>query len=320
MLYKLVIIALSLILPTQGCSQTKTTTSQIQDIRRPAVAGAFYPANSTQLKNQIEGFFKNVKKEKFDGRILGLIVPHAGYVYSGQVAAYGFKQLQGLSFDTIVIIGMSHGAYFDGIAIYDSGYFQTPLGLVKIDTELADSLIKSHPKIKSLKSAHLNEHSLEVEIPFLQQVLKEFEIVPILMSNPSDFQILGKSLILNSRGKKILYVASSDMTHYPPYDIANKIDKVTLSLIEGMDIKELVSWLNKPHEKCSTLLCGSGAVLTLMLVAKEFGIERATILNYANSGDVPVIGDKSRVVGYGAVIFIQKEEKAMVLSLSLIHI
>jgi hypothetical protein len=314
MLYKLVIIALSLILPTQGCSQTKTTTSQIQDIRRPAVAGAFYPANSTQLKNQIEGFFKNVKKEKFDGRILGLIVPHAGYVYSGQVAAYGFKQLQGLSFDTIVIIGMSHGAYFDGIAIYDSGYFQTPLGLVKIDTELADSLIKSHPKIKSLKSAHLNEHSLEVEIPFLQQVLKEFEIVPILMSNPSDFQILGKSLILNSRGKKILYVASSDMTHYPPYDIANKIDKVTLSLIEGMDIKELVSWLNKPHEKCSTLLCGSGAVLTLMLVAKEFGIERATILNYANSGDVPVIGDKSRVVGYGAVIFIQKEEKAMVLS------
>jgi hypothetical protein len=104
------------------------------------------------------------------------------------------------------------------------------------------------------------------------------------------------------------------MTHYPPYDIANKIDKQTLSLIEGMDIKKLVNWLNKPHDKCSTLLCGSGAVLTLMLVAKKFGIERATILNYANSGDVPVIGDKSRVVGYGAVIFIQKEEKAMVLS------
>lgn len=316
MWYKLVIIALSLILPAQGCSQTKTTTSPVtsQDIRKPAVVDTFYPANPNELKNQIEEFLKNVKKENFDGRIFGLIVPHAGYVFSGQVAAHCFKQLQELDFDTVVIIGMSHGAFFDGIAVYDDGYFQTPIGLVKIDTELAHNLIKSHPKIKSLKSAHLQEHSLEVEIPFLQQVLKKFEIVPILMSNPSDCQILAKSLILNSCGKKILYVASSDMSHYPPYEIANQVDKATLSLIEGMDINKLVSWLNEPHDKCSTLLCGSGAVLTLMLVAKEFGIDEAITLNYANSGDVPIIGDKSRVVGYGAVIFIQKEEKPMMLS------
>ncbi|MEW6096485.1 MAG: AmmeMemoRadiSam system protein B [bacterium] len=321
-LYKLVIIALILILPAQGCSQTNTTTKPVksdlkdipQNIRKPAVADAFYPANPIELKNQIEGFLKNVKKEDFDGRILGLMIPHAGYVYSGQVAAYCFKQLQGLSFNTVVIIGMSHFAHFDGIAVDNSDYYQTPLGLVEVDTELASSLINSHPKIKSLPEVHINEHSLEVEIPFLQQVLKEFKIVPILMSDPSDCQILARSLILNNnKGKRILFIASSDMTHYPPYEIANKVDKTTLSLIEEMDINKLVNWLNTPHEKCSTLLCGSGAVLTLMLVAKECGIDRATILNYANSGDVPIIGDKSRVVGYGAVIFIQKEEKAMIL-------
>jgi len=317
--YKLVIITLIVILPAQGCSQTNTVTSPVKPnlpchIRKPAVADAFYPANPIELKNQIEGFLKNVKKEKFDGRIFGLMVPHAGYVYSGQVAAHCFKQLEGLSFDTVVIIGMSHFAQFDCIAVDDSDYYQTPLGLVEVDKELASSLIKSHPKIKSLPDVHINDHALEVEIPFLQQVLKKFKIVPILMSNPGDCQILAKSLISNSKGKKILFVASSDMSHYPPYEIANKVDKTTLSLIEGMKINKLVDWLNEPHEKCATLLCGSGAVLTLMLVAKEFGITHATILNYANSGDVPVIGDKSRVVGYGAVIFIQKEAKTMVLN------
>lgn len=312
--YKSIIIALSLILPVEGCSQTNTTVKDIpQDIRKPAVAGAFYPADHIELKNQIEVFFKNIKEEKFDGRIFGLMVPHAGYVYSGQVAAHCFKQLQGLLFDTVVIIGMSHSARFDGIAVDTNDYYQTPLGLVKVDTELAYSLIKSHPKIKSLPEAHISEHSLEVQIPFLQQILKEFKIVPILMSNPSDCQILAYSLISNSRGKKILFIASSDMTHYPPYKIANEVDKTTLSLIEGMNINKLVDWLNEPHEKCSTLLCGSGAVLTLMLITKEFGINHAAILNYANSGDVPIIGDTSRVVGYGAVIFGQKEEKTMIL-------
>lgn len=306
---------MSLILPTLGCSQTNTITSPVksENIRKPAFAGAFYPTDPIELKNQINGFLKNVEKKEFDGRIFGLMVPHAGYVYSGQVAGYCFKQLQGFSFDTVVIIGMSHSARFDAIAVDTNDYYQTPLGLVKVDTELASSLIKSHPKIKSLPEVHVSEHSLEVQIPFLQQVLKEFKIVPILMSNPGDCQILANSLISNSRGKKILFIASSDMTHYPPYEIANKIDKTTLSLIEGMNINKLVNWLNELHEKCSTLLCGSGAVLTLMLVAKEFGITHAAILNYANSGDVPVIGDTSRVVGYGAVIFMQKEEKAMIL-------
>ncbi|MEW6607964.1 MAG: AmmeMemoRadiSam system protein B [bacterium] len=314
MWHKLLIIGLSLLLPVEGCSQTQTPSKDIpQNIRQPAVAGGFYPADPTELKNQINGFLNNVQKEKIEGRIIGLMVPHAGYDYSGEVAAHCFKQLEELSFDTVVIIGMSHFAHFDGIAVDTSDAYQTPFGLVKIDTELTSALIKSDPKIKSLPQVHEKEHSLEVEIPFLQRLLKEFKIVPILMSNPNDAQVLARSLILNSKGKNILFIASSDMTHYPPYEIANKVDKKTLSLIKEMDINELVAWLNEPHEKCSTLLCGVGAVLTLMLVTKEFGIHQATVLNYANSGDVPIIGDKSRVVGYGAVIFAQKEEKAMML-------
>lgn len=312
---RLLIIVLTLILPIQGCSQPITTQPiKSETTRKPAFADAFYPANPVELKNQIEGFLKKSAKREFKGRIFGLMVPHAGYVYSGQVAAHCFNQLQGYTFDTVVIIGMSHSAQFEGVAIDTNNYYQTPLGLVKVDTELASSLIKSHPKIKSLPQVHRQEHSLEVQIPFLQVVLKEFKIVPILLSNPNDCQILAKSLITTCKGKKVLFIASSDMTHYPPYEIANEVDKTTLSLIEEMDINKLVGWLNEPHEKCGTLLCGSGAVLTLILVAKEFGINQATLLTYANSGDVPVIGDKAKVVGYGAVIFVQKEEKAMMLN------
>ncbi|MFH1563757.1 MAG: AmmeMemoRadiSam system protein B [Nitrospirota bacterium] len=319
MWYKSIIIALILMLPIQGCSQTNTTQNEAslsvksENIRKPAVAGAFYPADPLELKNQIDGFLKNAEREKFEGRIIGLMIPHAGYVYSGQVAAHSYKQLEGRSFDTVVIIGMSHSARFDGIAIDTNDYYQTPVGLVKVDTELASSLIKSNPMIKSLPEAHAGEHSLEVQIPFLQQTLKEFKILPILISNPGDCQLLAKSLISNTGGKKILYIASSDMSHYPPYEVANKVDTTTLALISGMDINKLVDWLNQPQDKCSTLLCGSGAVLTLMLIAKELGVNNGTILKYANSGDIPIIGDKSKVVGYGATIFTQKEEKTMVL-------
>lgn len=287
----------SLFASTAGCTQ----------VRKPAVAGAFYPGTKKELTAQITGFLNQADREKIPpelkGRIIGLMVPHAGYVFSGQVAATAFKQLEGLHFDTVVIIGMSHHAYFEGISVYAQGYFETPLGLVEIDSEMADALIKSHPNIKSIPEVQEQEHSLEVQIPFLQTVLDKFKIVPILMSNPLDYKILANSLLSLYRDKNVLFVASSDMTHYPSYEIANSVDKDTLRLIENLDLEGLIKWTNTQHKDCATVLCGSGAVLTLVRLTKELGGTQSYVLKYANSGDTP-IGDKIRVVGYGAVAFI----------------
>lgn len=315
----------SLFAAAAGCTQT-AQQEPLENVRPPAVAGSFYPDDSKELKSQVDSFLAKVSKEKLSGQVFGLMVPHAGYVFSGQVAAYAFKQIIGEDIETVVLIGMSHRAYFEGISVCDQGYFETPLGLVKIDTNLAKAIIASHSKIKSLPQVQAQEHSLEVQLPFLQRALDKFKIVPILMSNPGDAVILADSLFKATSGKRVLFVASSDMTHYPTYEVANQIDPVTLSMIEGLDVQRLVDWLNQSHPGCDTLLCGSGAVVTLMLIAKKIEGSQAKVIKYANSGDVS-FGDKSRVVGYGAVAFVQpgtctlpalpsieEEEKGMLLS------
>ena len=143
------------------------------EIRKPAVSGAFYPRGKEELIKMVESFLGNVKKLDIDGRILGIIVPHAGYVYSGQVAAYSYKQLEGHKIDSVVIICNSHTAYFSGIAIDGSDAWQTPLGLVELDRGLADRLVKSDEAIRYNNSVHRYDHTIEVQLPFLQIVLEE---------------------------------------------------------------------------------------------------------------------------------------------------
>jgi len=158
--------------------------SSSQEIRKPAVAGAFYPGNKTILKSQINEFLDNVEKSDIEGRILAVIVPHAGYVYSGQVAAYSFKELQGRKVNSVVIICNAHSAHFPGIAIDGSDMWQTPLGLVELDKELAHKLVTGDEIIKYNNKAHRDDHTLEVQLPFLQTLLKgDFKITPILFGN-----------------------------------------------------------------------------------------------------------------------------------------
>lgn len=215
-------------------------------VREPVVAGQFYPADARELAQQIDGFLSQARTEKL-GRVRGLIVPHAGYIYSGQVAAFGFKQLAGESVDTVILIGNSHHAYFDGAAIYDKGYFKTPLGEVAIDEDLAGKIIAVNKAIKANVTAHAAEHSLEVEVPFLQRILKNFKLVPILMGNADteDIKILAEAIGKNIIDKNILVVVSSDMSHYPSYKQANYADQKTCEAILTGQVDELENMITQ---------------------------------------------------------------------------
>lgn len=278
-----------------------------QNVREPAVAGQFYPAEAKELTKQVDDFLAQAAVEKSTEAILGLIVPHAGYVYSGQAAAYGFKQLEGESVETVILIGNSHRAYFEGAAVYDEGYFKTPLGEVEVDSDLAQKIITENKKIKADKSVHALEHSLEVEIPFLQRTLKDFKILPILLggNNKDDLRILSQAISKNIVGKNVLVIASSDMSHYPPYEQAIYADKKTYEAILSGQIEKLedtIAQLKKENiTNTQTFLCGQGAVEVLMMVMENLEAKKIKLLKYANSGDTAE--DKSAVVGYSAIGF-----------------
>ena len=284
------------------------TNSFSDNIRRPVVAGAFYPADKAGLKKEIGLFLDSAKKARVNGRIIAIMVPHAGYAYSGRVAAYSFKQLEGRKVNSVVIVSNSHKAYFPGIAVDDSDAWQTPLGLVKVDKVMADRLVNADKAVRYNSKIHANDHPIEVEIPFLQTVLKKgFKIVPVLFGNTRDNSYRRFAQVLaDNLGRDDILVISTDMSHYPSYEDANRIDHRTLEAIEEMNLSKLVGHIRKvqaqhvPQEE--TLLCGIDGVKTVLEMCNILGDTRARVLKYANSGDVE-IGDKSRVVGYSSVIF-----------------
>ncbi|MCX5657886.1 MAG: AmmeMemoRadiSam system protein B, partial [Candidatus Omnitrophica bacterium] len=273
-----------------------------------AVSGMFYPAEPAKLREMINGFLTKVPSEDIKGELKGLIVPHAGYEFSGGVAAFAYKPLAGKTFDSVIILGLSHRVAFEGISVCKRD-FATPLGIVRVNQELADKIISHSNDIKFDMLPHLYEHSIEVEIPFLQVSLGNFSFVPVLMRNMnlSYCQVLADAIYGAINGKNVLVVASSDMSHYHDYNTAVKIDKFTLDLIKENKIEEL----GRAIEESKAELCGSGPVITLMLLMKKIGADKIKILKYANSGDAT--SDYSKVVGYTAVAFSSsdkdKEEK-----------
>jgi AmmeMemoRadiSam system protein B/AmmeMemoRadiSam system protein A len=241
------------------------------------------------------------------------LAPHAGYRFSGQVDAYAYKQVKGMSFDTVVIIGPSHHFGFPGAALYDSGVFRNPLGDVEVDSVIAKQLIKENPAIKSYPQAHIPEHSIEVQIPFLQRTLTSFKIVPILIQDFSkqNCDMLSTALANVLKDKKVLLIASTDMTHYPVYDESVKADKVTMTALETMNSdtmrQHLDEYMKKSVPELYCMLCGEGPVYVVMDTAKKLGANSVKILKHANSGDVPE-GTKDRVVGYMAAAFYESDK------------
>jgi hypothetical protein len=278
------------------------------DVRRPAVAGMFYPGSPASLGAMVDELLAGAAKTLPEP--IALISPHAGYAYSGHVAAEAFKQIEGVAYDAIIILGTNHtDPLGSSLAVWERGAFSTPLGQVPIDAELAQALIEAEGHIQAHHGPHLREHSIEVQLPFLQRVQPGRAFVPIVVCDTllASCQALANALITVLQGRKALIIASSDLSHFWSYEDASRMDRATLNAITSLDVSALdrVAADEAAKQKSADLYsiapCGIGPVKTVMLYAQAQGAQ-ATLLKYANSGDVP-IGDKWRVVGYGAVRF-----------------
>jgi AmmeMemoRadiSam system protein B/AmmeMemoRadiSam system protein A len=271
-------------------------------VREPAVAGAFYPGTEEALRDAVSSMLAAVEPAEIRGEVVGLISPHAGYIYSGPVAAHGYKLVEGRSFDAVVVVAPSHHAYFDGSSVYALGPYRTPLGLVDIHKDLAETIVDSDKSIGFHAPAHQSEHSLEVQLPFLQVAVPDLRVVPIVMGDQSlaNCRRLGQAIASSVKNMNVLLVASSDLSHFHPYDEAVGLDRVIVDRIEKYDYEGLAGDLKSRKAEA----CGGGPMITVMIASKELGASEAVTLKYANSGDVT--NDKSGVVGYLAVALVKE--------------
>jgi len=269
-------------------------------IKEPNVAGGFYSADPKELSDSIDYFEQATGPVPSDRKVLIAIAPHAGYPYSGPVAAFTYKAIVQNHYKTIVVIGPSHFFPFEGISVWPRGGFRTPLGIVPVDEDFAQALLKENPKFQNLPQVFEREHAVEVELPFLQKTFNNVRIVPILMgdADPQVCRDLAAALDrLIGQRDDVLILISSDMSHYFTYDVANSMDALTLQAIQEIDPKKF-------FEGCMSRkmeMCGFMPVTTALIYARLRGIKHVEVLKHANSGDTS--GDKSRVVGYSSVIF-----------------
>lgn len=277
-------------------------------IRKPAVAGIFYELNPDSLKKQIEWCFKHELgpgkiPERGDKRnIKGVMAPHAGYPYSGPVAAHSYNKIVEDGFpDTFVILCPNHTGLGSPISTMLEGEWETPLGNVGIDTQFARKLVEDALIIDSDASSHVQEHSCEVHLPFLQYFSEDFKIVPISMwmQDLETSREIGKSIkdTAEALEKDIVVIASSDMTHYKPQKVASQNDQQVLEAISHMDEKSMI----RRVMDLNVTMCGYGPVAATLVASKELGARNAEILKYATSGDFT--GDLSAVVGYASAVF-----------------
>jgi AmmeMemoRadiSam system protein B/AmmeMemoRadiSam system protein A len=300
--YLLMLISFFLLVGSLSMAQISKGRKEqgMEEIREPAVAGTFYPEKPDILSRDVKRYLDNAKKEKIEGEIIALVSPHAGYVYSGQVAASAFKLIEGKVFDSVVVVAPSHRVLFKGASVYSRGGYRTPLGVVPIDEEFSKRMMEGRKEIQFLPEAHAQEHSLEVQIPFLQVVLKSFRLIPIVMEpywSWETCQHLAQAIAETVKGENVLLIASSDLSHFHSYEKAVQLDKVVLNHIEHFDPAALSRDLGSG--RCEA--CGGGPIISIMLAAKALGANKGKAVKYLNSGDVT--GDRGRVVGYGAGVF-----------------
>ena len=272
-------------------------------VRQPAVAGTFYPGEKTELKNIVLGMLAYSRAEQFNSGILGIISPHAGYVYSGRIAANAYKQIKSKKYDNVIVIAPSHFEHFDGCSIY-FGDYQTPLGIVRTNVEIADSIVSQSPAVVNSSRGHFQEHSLEVQIPFLQVCLRDFKLIPVLMGK-QDY-LMAKELsnavftVLSDPGfedQSTLIVGSSDLSHYYPAKIAKEMDGIVISDIQEFDERRLYDGVQS--KVCEA--CGYGAMISTMMIARALGATEGKVLSYGTSGEITQ--DDNSVVGYASAIF-----------------
>ncbi len=276
-------------------------------IRKPAVAGFFYPSDKKSLIKSIEECFKHTLgprdlpsvNKRGSRRIIGLVCPHAGYMYSGPVAAHAYYMLakDGIP-KSFIILGPNHQGIGSVIATVSSGLWETPLGHIKINEELAKRIVKLSGILDIDEEAHIYEHSIEVQLPFLQYLYGDkFTIVPItmLMQDLESSTILGRAIAKAIKDENVVIIASTDFTHYEPHESAKRKDTEAIKCILRLDPEDLYRVVSSMN----ITMCGVGPVMTMLVAAKELGASVAYLLKYATSGDIT--GDLSQVVGYGAI-------------------
>jgi AmmeMemoRadiSam system protein B len=280
-----------------------------QNIQKVTLAGAWYPDDPAALSQQIETYLKSAGTPKVEGDIVGFICPHAGIVYSGKVAAYGFKAVRDKNKDiqTVILVGFSHRSSYEGVAVFDKDGVQTPLGILYVEKELAKKIISQDSKIFSDTTVFEGENSVELILPFIQTAFPKAKVLLLAIGGQSfeTCELLGEAIYQTVKGKdNYVIVASTDMSHYLLGSSAESIDSETAEVIEKMQPEELFSQCFGQNR-----MCGTGPVLTTMIAAKKLGADKVYILKKSTSAEVT--GDSSRVVGYLSAAFVREvTEKA----------
>jgi len=287
-----------------------TTTSWSQGIRKPVCAGRFYSAKANILSNEISLWLEKANPTAPKEDIKAIIVPHAGHAYSAHVAAYAYKLIQGKDYESVIIIGPSHYFGFQGCSIYTHGGYETPLGIVPIDESLAKEISRASG-YKYIPQAHQKEHSIEVQVPFVQKTLPKAKIVPIIMGYPQKKTIytLSNALQKTLKNKNALIVVSTDLSHFYHKKKANDIDRKTISIVEELKVETLIRKL----EQRENIMCGGGPVAAMLLYAKNQEQALVKALHYADSSATG--GPESQVVGYfAAAVYFQSSHLEFFLS------
>jgi AmmeMemoRadiSam system protein B len=263
-------------------------------VRRSAVAGSWYPADRAALAAEVDARLA-AAGGACTGRVVGLVSPHAGLRYSGGVAAEAYALLRGRRALTVILVGPSHRVAFDGVSVYAQGAFETPLGLTRVAEDLAETLARAHPDITTDPWPHREEHSLEMQLPFVQRAVPDARIVPVLLGSQTRpvVDLLAAALAGAVADKDVVLVASTDLSHYHSAARAHALDARVTECVARLDPDALMDRLESFHGHA----CGGGALVAVMKAARALGAVRGQVLRYATSGDVEK-GDKSRVVGY----------------------
>jgi MEMO1 family protein len=284
-------------------------------VRMPAVAGSFYPAEPRRLAAEVRALLEQALPPR-GARPIALVVPHAGYACSGLIAADAWRQAQGHRYDLVVLLGTNHIAgFFSGVSVFLGSGFHTPLGVVQADERAASALLAADRDCSSDPAPHEREHSIEVQLPFLQTVLPGVPVLPVIVGDedPRLCARLGVALANVLSGREALIVASSDLSHYPSHEDAAAADRAVLAAMAWLDPEGLRATIAREERAgrrgLDTCACGRAPVRAALSAARTLGATRGTVLSHASSGDAPP-GDHARVVGYGAVLFTTGEPGA----------
>jgi AmmeMemoRadiSam system protein B len=277
------------------------------DIRPSPIAGRWYPGDSSQLAGSVDGYINAAQLPKIDGEVVGIIAPHAGHVYSGPVAGYAFKAIRDMQPELVVVVSPMHQPYSQPFLTCAHQAYRTPLGTIKIDRKAVSLLsdeLEAELGFGLTPVRNDKEHSLEIELPFLQRALaSEFNLLPVMVRDidPSVVEILGKSMARVLAGRSVILVASSDLSHFYDQLQAEHLDTEMLSRIESFDPRGVL----QAEEEGKGFACGRNAIAAVLWAAQKLGANTVKVLKHATSGDIT--GDYSGVVGYAAAIITRTE-------------